>query len=62
VVGDGSIKDLKLVVDETKLQAIDKAALIVITGIEKKKKIKISFNKSRRSWNKIIFNFSKFYK
>jgi short-subunit dehydrogenase len=36
-IGDGSIKDLKLTVDEKNLQPIDKAAQLVITAIEKKK-------------------------
>jgi short-subunit dehydrogenase len=37
VVEDGSIVDLKLLIDESKYQSVDKAASLVIKGIEKKK-------------------------
>jgi len=37
VVGDGSIQDLKIVIDESKYQTPQKAASLLITGIEKKK-------------------------
>jgi len=37
VVGDGSIQDLKIVIDESKYQTPQKAASLLISGIEKKK-------------------------
>jgi len=58
VISDGSVQETKLSIEESKFMTAEKAASLVLYAIEKKKKIEISFNKSRRCWFKNIFTIS----
>jgi len=57
VISDGSVQETKLSIEESKFMTAEKAASLVLYAIEKKK-IEISFNKSRRCWFKNIFTIS----